>query len=444
MNIHQKKTVRLLACLLLIFCFLYGSILLWGNRLLHQALARLEEDQRPMNFAYLHPHAIPDQENALNFYKIAILRLKTSPIGKETLYSQLQSISKQYQVKKPGKSQLPPKAYETFQQCAETKDFKEAMTFVEMGANQKECVFDLDYSTLNRLKIDDLVETTSLSRILKTTVDYQIDQGHPDLAWKSAYEALSLASQQREPILMAYVIRIFHEKNANQSIRQLCEIAAPTPDLFTKMDQLLSKAADPSSFIRAIDGDRLLFFEQFSNEGQEKLSSDDKNLFRKIEVLSCFDLIPGAMNFEWAGLFDMQRNLITLPKHTVQDWYRGPEQNAMEHLPWYSFCTRRYCASAFDSIGKKYYLSLRDNLITRIGLNLVHFKQVHGKYPLTLEECGIGNPIDPFTGTPFIYHPQGEGFEIEGINRDTREKLQEKWTSKDFDDYLTTSWKMNH
>ena len=394
-----------------------------------------------MNLQALLPTAIPDQENAFNFYKIAILRLKTSTIGKETLYSQLQSISKQYQVKEPGKSPLPPKAYETFKQCAETKDFKKAMAFVEMGANQKECVFDLGYSTPHRLKIDDLIETTSLSRILKTTVDYQIYQGHPDLAWKSAYEALSLASQQREPILMAYVIRIFHEKNANQSIRQLCEIAAPTHDLFTKIDQLLSKAADPSSFIRAIDGDRLLFFEQFSNEG---FTSEDKNLFRIIGVLSRFDLIPGAMNFEWAALFDMQRNLITLPKHTVQDWYRGSEQNAMENPPWYSFCTRRFYASALASIGKTYYLSLRDHLITRIGLNLIHFKQVHGKYPLTLEECGIGNPIDPFTGTPFIYHPQGEGFEIEGINRDTREKLQEKWTSKDFDDYLTTSWKMNH
>jgi len=103
---------------------------------------------------------------------------------------------------------------------------------------------------------------------------------------------------------------------------------------------------------------------------------------------------------------------------------RGKSMLTGEFMPWVDFGKRFHCGLAANAH------------ITRAGLALLQYRQVHGRYPATLDALGLEGLTDPYAERPLCYHAEGEAFSVYSVGenqQDNRGRSRDR-EHKEYDD----------
>jgi hypothetical protein len=77
--------------------------------------------------------------------------------------------------------------------------------------------------------------------------------------------------------------------------------------------------------------------------------------------------------------------------------------------------------------------------ITRAGLALLKYKQVHGAYPASLDALDLEGLTDPFSQKPLFYHAEGENFSIYSVGENQQDNQGKPWERK-HEEYDDIAW----
>ncbi len=140
--------------------------------------------------------------------------------------------------------------------------------------------------------------------------------------------------------------------------------------------------------------------------------------------------------FHWLIRPLMKRDIVrNLPKYSeLQETVRLPyfrtrefwekHHYELEHLPWYSVISSLVLPNIEATFLKVASLEAV-GLATRTGLACRVYKEKKGSYPESLSDLVPGLipavPIDPFTGDPFVYRREGEGFIVYSLGSNRKD-----------------------
>ncbi len=153
------------------------------------------------------------------------------------------------------------------------------------------------------------------------------------------------------------------------------------------------------------------------------------------------DLIWGKLSFiQRVGIWlgrpllkrDMRRSLplyIELEELTESPYFRSRDAfisgtPRTRRRPWYAFLSRAMMPNMDASFLKAAQIEAT-YLADRTGLACRLFRNRTGRYPASLDELVPGIlkevPIDPFTGKPFVYRREGEGFIVYSLGSNQKD-----------------------
>ncbi|MCX7046334.1 MAG: hypothetical protein NTX50_12720 [Candidatus Sumerlaeota bacterium] len=377
-----KWTVIVMIALGLIYIvLLVGSV-----RSLRHAYAELAAQGRPMKASEIIPPEVSPEENAAPLYQAAVQQLKTEPAGTT-----------------------------------------EALRLLELAAQKPRCRYDLDYamgpniSTSLPKRFEGL---RSLSRMTKERARAQAEEGDVKGAWHTVATGLKLADAVREePLVMSQMIRMAQFNQCVDAIDTIAWQAPPPPEETKIIRNLLKSFDDPKPFVRALDGERLLYGETFfSAEGRKRMREFSKNgEDAGGEYVTLFGVHMNPIVNAWYAVY--LRLLRRLAEIASQP-YAPPDQDVarmIQEIPWYGVVAR--IAGEQHNNSRKFILqSVAMARVTRAGLAALQYRQMKGAYPKSLEDLGdINEYNDPFVNAPLRYRSDGKGFIIYSVGADQQD-----------------------
>jgi hypothetical protein len=188
---------------------------------------------------------------------------------------------------------------------------------------------------------------------------------------------------------------------------------------------------DPSPWLGrlafAIRGERVVFIE--AGEIAMKGSLDEIDfLFGERSILTDIGvwLIRPVFKMDIRTALPSFQELEAQAKHPYfesRDFLRGQE-GAHWKRPWYAFLSKAMMAN-FEAAFMKEAMLEASLLAARTGLACKLFKSRTGAYPESLEALVPGIlkevPVDPFTGKPFVYRREGEGFIVYSLGSNEKD-----------------------
>ncbi len=121
--------------------------------------------------------------------------------------------------------------------------------------------------------------------------------------------------------------------------------------------------------------------------------------------------------------FEFLETQAELPYHSSREALRSRDRR-LQDAPWYAYMSRFMLGNAEATFMKTAQIEAV-MLANRTGLACRLYKSRTGRYPETLGELVPGLltevPIDPFTGKPFVYRREGEGFTVYSLGSNERD-----------------------
>jgi hypothetical protein len=420
----HRRSKRILTGLGIIFIALavtYAILLARSTAQLRQAYAALEADGRPMRAAEIIPPKVPDSDNAAVLYQSAVLMLKGQPAGDKSLYERLTN------------HRSRPKTEAEMTELVSQEVVANALSLVEQGTRRPAC--QLEHDNGNVLEAADapaLDGIRNLASIMTSRARFEAQAGHPAKAWDLVLTQLRFGDSLRfDPASTTQFTRLAMVRWACRTIQWLCETAPPDREHVLAMEDLLRRQDDIEPLIRAVDGERLLIGEWFFNLPREELDkilwkerSNDKNKITPPAVVKplyrlSFNVIAFKPRLvaDHAAYLQLMRKRVQLLQGPYRD--RKEVGELMQPSMW-SFMT--YELTSASGNDKWFYCRyMADLRVTRAGLALLQYEQVHGTMPPTLDALGLEGLVDPFTEKPLSYRPEGEGFVVYSVGEDRKD-----------------------
>jgi hypothetical protein len=390
-----KWTGISLRALLALFVVLVaiGSIAVWREK------AALKADGRPMQVEEVVPPEIPDQDNAALAYNAAFKAIQDQPPLKlegdnpppDNLFSQLGWVAREFN-KHPDDLQ----GAGNFEMLLRDPSVSEFFSSVERASGIPGYRQNTDYKAGPAAKLPHLSDNLTLAQILSAKAIYDARAGRGADAWRTVECSLKLLNATRdEPFLISQLARMSQLAVANQTIRTVTELWPPDAAACKEVRDELQQIDLQSSLVTAFGGERLFVVDW-------ALTST------LLGYIAPWDRAASLKAFR-ESCRDVQRQRFGTEKVNFPE-YR-------ESVPPYCIMTR-LMVPGIESAGQRLSFSFSDAEITRLGLAAVRYKQEHGAYPPDLRAFGAQDILDPFTGQPFIYRPEPNGFLLYSVGPD--------------------------
>ena len=394
---------------------LYAALLAMSAATLNREYAALQNEGRPMAAEAIIPPRVSDTENAAPLYRAAATRLKAEKSGDTDLFEVMGDLARDCI---EGTSSPEKKA--EFRQRLQDKVVAEALIEVENASLRPRCRFDLDYSKGAAILMPHCSELRNLSRIICGRARLQADDGDMAGAWRSVLLSLRLANAlETEPILISQLVRMAQLKFGTDALRYVCRTAPPAGDQLPAIESALKPFDDNRPFVLSMDGERLLL-------GEWAFNTLSMHQMRKAMALTDGGLSPLfllTMFFRPAFVRDHAEYL-----HVVRSYaqigarpYSPSDGNIGESLlkevPKYCVLTRMLLP-ALSASKVRFIGMMAQTRATLAGLAVLRYRQTHGAYPKSLDECGQGGVMDPFTSKPLIYRVTDDGFVLYSTGED--------------------------
>ena len=400
-------TTRVLLITFLVWIAI-GSIAVWREK------AALRADGRPMTIEEMIPPEIPDQENSALFYNAAFeaikqktpLKLEGTLQHEENLLSQLCAIACDVN-RDPSNSQ----ATTNFGILLGDPDVVKFLAAANDASKLPGYRQNIDYTAGPSAKIPHIADNLTLSRILRAQAVYLAQAGDFAAAWQTIERSLKFSETLRkEPILTSQLVRNSQIMLAVDAIKKVAAISPPDSATSENLAKQLGALDLQSSLETAYDG--------------ERVGVSDWLFSRPY-----WGLIGFIMSWDHAALLKISREI-------CQDVRRQPYGTGIVEFTDYTTKVPSYCIltrlmlPGVQSAGRSFTYTFGEAEVTRLGLAALRYKQERGSFPPDLLALGAENIVDPFTGKPFVYRPEGNGFVIYSLGPDATDDNGDKFDHK--------------
>ncbi len=412
MKSKTLRLVKILAGLVAAALVLHAILLVASGLALRNARAELRAGGRPMTPAEIIPKEVPASENAAPLYTSAFALLDSESVDGKKLSFFVADAGRDY-VTDPDSDDKRL----AFEQALANETFVQAFDLIQQAAARPRCNFNLPYDQGAMMLVPHVSGLLATHRILSANLQLETRQGHRKQAWQTVELSLRLANALRdEPLLISALVRIAQYQMAMASVRLVAEEFSPDDETSARLDRLVAAADDMTPYFLAMDGERLLYGEwAFLN----LTSWSAKDLFvpmgedpgwqmRKLGLLRSYRPARQADHALYL------RAMLAVAQEAQRPyWETGGNPAPDPDFPWYSATTTLILPALAQS--RIAMAKLQANArVTQTGLALLRHQSAHGAYPPTLAEIDptllAEAPLDPFTGKPLVYRPEGDGF----------------------------------
>jgi len=244
-----------------------------------------------------------------------------------------------------------------------------------------------------------------------------------------------------EPTLIAQLVRIACVAIVSKALPDVLAAAPPTTAESRRLYDLLSEVDMIGPWVPAWKGERASGLGVFDTLRQARSADIAKMIGTRSPLVNptqermrvvALSALAGVMRVPWGPFLKLDevyyvrhmRDVIALGKEPYRNSladYQKLSEEMDERAPRYAVITRRLAPAFTRAQGG------RDGAIARVGmmqaaLALRAYQIEHEAYPDSLAELRAVNgwpiPDDPFSGKPFIYRREGEGYLIYSVGPD--------------------------
>jgi len=419
----KKRTVKILtgiAIVLVVLGLIYAIAVSVSSAKLRRAYADLKKDGRPMEPWQVIPPEVSDTENAALLYQSAALLLKAQPARDDNLLVDLGDLSDKFL-----KDSLDPNKLDEFKQLIAQDVVTQALSIVEQGTRRDSCRFDLDYDEGLNILLLHRSDLRDLARILCAKAYFEAETGNPDNAWDMVTTQLKFANALKtEPVLISQIVRMAMVRLSCDTIKKLCEIAPPSVQQTSDIQNLLKDFDDIRTLIYSIDAERLLIGEWVFNltkdemykTGMENIQKDTDGLIHK--------LIFFGITFKPLFLADHAAYLRFMHDGTrfLERPYSPEQGEVMEQgVQKKRYIVTRILTPSILRFKVRHWEMIAQLRIVQAGLALLQYKQNEDAFPATLDALKLQNINDPFSDGLLLYKTEGQGFVLYSVGPDQKD-----------------------
>jgi hypothetical protein len=427
---------------LLALTTLYAVLVVIGSIAVSREKAALRADGRPMTIEEMIPPEIPDEENTALLYNAAfeaikkqsplklegdkppertlqtantvstakaevippfIISVTTEPPPPDTLLSQLCRIACEV-IREPSNAQ----ATKNFGILLSNPEVLKFLASANDASKLPGYRQNIDYNAGPFAKIPHVADNPVLSQILRAQAVYLAQSGDFAAAWQTIERSLKFSETlSKEPILTSQLVRNSQIMLAVDAIKKVAAISPPDRTTSENLSKQLGALDLQSSLDTAYDGERVFGADW---------------IFRRLYLgfVVPWDYAASLrVSHEMCRDVRKQRygtGLVELNDYTAK-------------VPSYCILTRLMLPGV-QSAGRSFTYTFGEAEVTRLGLAALRYKQERGSFPPDLLALGAENIVDPFTGKPFVYRPEGNGFVVYSLGPDATDDNGDKFDHK--------------
>ncbi len=405
---------------------------------LRNAYAALRDAGRPMDAKSLIPPEVPIDDNAAPLYESAIALMESEEWDGTILLGAAYRISRDFM-------ETASASPADMDMLLENDVVRRALALMERAADRPQCRFALQYDMGLDISLPHQHKLLMLNYLLTARAVHEARQGNGNDALRTLHSALQNANALRtEPFIFSSVYR---NQQVAVSLRALQEILTRTTvndDTLADLSNLLPSPEDiRDHFLLAQDGERLFFAEngliKKETMGPPPADSD----WRTWRMFALYGCLPVIRANHAVYLREMNR----MARETARPYWEhpAPVKNIFDPktsgLPWYSFMAQ-VAISIVPPYRKTMAAAQAHVQVAQTALALLRHKLAHGAYPTALAEIDPAFlpeiPLDPFTGQPLVYRPDGDGFLLYSLGENLKddngtEESEDNRKSRSFD-----------
>lgn len=439
----------------LVLGLVYAGLVVAGNMAVRREKAALEAAGFPMRPEQVIPAAIPEKDNAAPLYNAAVKALQDVPFEGESvggvtvtssnLFDQLGQAAVAFR-----KAPDDVKAAKNFEMLVRDQRVTEFISGIERASALPGYRQENDYSMLAQrmagqeqdaakgpeMFLPYIIDNLRVSQILAALALQQTRQGDTVAAWRTIEMSFRFADALRdEPLMISQLVRLSQQAIAIEAMKDLSAVSVPPDEVSERLQKQLSLYDVEKSMALALNGERILFGEwAFSRPPPDLLKyvstvSDSSNENQKAsyfpEPLALFPYSsrwsaalfgPLVMPWDYALYLKTMHAMLAKPfsNETIT------EDQSLETLPAYGFLTRLIVPSLSSLSGRRGRSLEVDaaSIVGLLGLKAIDYKKEHGAFPRDLQALGAQDLVDPYTGKPFVYRPEPNGFLLYSVGPD--------------------------
>jgi hypothetical protein len=231
----------------------------------------------------------------------------------------------------------------------------------------------------------------------------------------------------REGTLIAFLISLADTRILSQPLGEVCRGKALEDKDLVRLMSIQDPSPWRERLAAAFRGERVFFIEagHYAFPGSFKdLGSvyEGASWLRNLGLWTVRPLLKRDMRRALPS-FEFLETQAKVPYYQSRDVLRARDRQ-IEERPWYAFMSKMLLGNFEVAFMKEAQLEAI-MLASRAGLACRLYKSRNGTYPETLDALVPGIltevPIDPFTGKPFVYRREGEGFIVYSLGSNQKD-----------------------
>jgi hypothetical protein len=385
------------------------------GRALAHALAGLRAKGIPLTAKDLAPPC-PDEDNAARIWKAAEDIVTVNDPKDASLiarvWTDFMAGKPIAQSDRPALHDMISKNQKTFELMSEMKD--------------KPCFLYRDpKSILYEAKIPNAVKMLRTMRLLLFSASLEAEQGNVSRAVDQVDTGLKIAPMiAQEGSLLTCLIGFADARAISFFLGDILRERTVDDNDLLRLISALDPAPWEGRLAAAVRGEMVGFIEvgQHAVEGEAGLLWGKTAFLERIGFWLARPLLKRDLRQALPIYQELERQART-PYLKSREFFKSQVPKSW-HRPWYAFLSKTLVPNVEAAFMKEAQIKAT-YLAARAGLACRLYKSRMGRYPESLEELVPGVltevPIDPFTGTPFVFRREGQGFIVYSLGSNQKD-----------------------
>lgn len=306
---------------------------------------------------------------------------------------------------------------------------QKALSFLHEMA-EKPCFLYRDPETpLTETFIPEAVKMILATRLIGFDAFLAAEKGDIPSAAERIMSGLGFASKvAQEATMITQLIAVADTRMLASFLEAICRGRKVDEEILLRLIADLEPKPWRVRLAQAIKGERVFFIEMAKRAASgarlenEYLLFGEPSILNDIRVWLIRPLLKTDIRRTLPKLIDLEAQAL-LPYYESRGSLRLQERQ-IETLPWYAFMSKLILGNFEAAFLKEAQLEAT-LLAARTGLACRLYKSRNGSYPESLEalmpDILAEVPIDPFTGKPFVYRREGEGFIVYSLGSNEKD-----------------------
>lgn len=383
------------------------------SRMLERELASLRADGYALTLAEVKPKPVPDDQNAATIY-MPLFQVNFDPKAGSPGNGQKTGLNRFAVDKGELKDILPERA------LIESPAAQDALAQLKAASLKPYAVFPVRWEDGFNALFPHLAQMRQGARLVRAEAMLQAHDGHlaAALDWLAVADRMAAHAGQ-EPTLIAQLVAVAMRAIGCWAAHEIITDTDLTPQLARPLYDQLAGADLTSGFERALRMEMVMgltAIRQMTHDpkGFELMFSAEESPYPP-GLLKLITHGPGAtmMKLEEANYAHDMHEMIP----TINQPYRlRPHPVSVSSTPRFGHIFSSMLTPVLGRMGQKRDQSIAEVRQLQIVLALKAQKHSLGSYPGKLSGVIWSPPTeDPFSGKPFVYRRQGQGFLLYGI-----------------------------